>query len=291
MPLENLAACILCDSPRLGFPDRDFNVCRCGECGLVFENPRPDSGSIFEFYSRPVQYDGWLREASGRDRLWRRRLAKMRPHLRPGSLLDIGTGIGQFLDLARRELERVAGTEVSASAVAIARERYGLDVRQGEAETMDFGGERFDNITLFHVLEHVGSPRRMLAKCRELLKPQGVLFLAVPNDIASAGAIKRRLAARTSGGSSRASAVTGLPRLTLDGTMDEIHLSHFTPGVLERRLPAEGFELLECSLDPAYVAEGPKELVHGTLYRGFSALRRTTGINLYGTIWACARRL
>jgi SAM-dependent methyltransferase len=290
MALEQLSACILCESEHIVRSDPEYGVCRCSACGLTFENPRPDAPSIFAFYSKAVQYDGWLAELGPRERLWKRRLAKLRLHRRPGSLLDIGAGIGQFLAQARGEYSEVAGTEVSESAIRIAKERYGLELLQGQAEELDFGGRRFDNISLFHVLEHVGNPRRLLAKCRELLAPQGVLFIAVPNDIASIGAVKRRLLARLAPGPGRGSKVTGLPRLSLEGGMDEIHLSHFRPGVLTRFLAGNGFKVLDCSLDPFYAAAGLRLARMELLYRLFSALHAATGVNLYGTVWVAARR-
>lgn len=290
MGTENLAACILCESPTLSWPDREFHVCRCGACGLTFENPRPDAAGIARFYSNPRQYDGWMQEGEARDRLWRRRLAKMAPRRRPGSLLDIGTGIGQFLHLAKGAFASVAGTEVSESAIAIAREKYGLDVMHGEVESLDFAGRTFDNVTLFHVLEHVGSPRRVVEKCRSLLNPGGVIFIAVPNDIASIGAVKRRLERRFSGAARAARSVVGLPKLSLDGSLDEVHLSHFTPEVLTTFLSGAGFEVLECSLDPFYAAAGANLLKMDCLYRAFSLLRAVTGVNLYGTLWICARK-
>lgn len=290
MALETLSACILCESTRIVRTDPGFSVCECAACGLTFENPRPDSPSIFAFYSKTAQYDGWLAETGPRELLWKRRLAKMRRHRMPGSLLDIGAGIGQLLSLARGEYREVAGTEVSASAIRIAKERYGLDLLPGQAEDLDFGGRRFDNISLFHVLEHVGNPRRLVAKCRELLHPGGVLFIAVPNDIASLGAVKRRLMARLAPGAGRMSRTTGLPRLTLEGGMDEIHLAHFRPAVLTRFLAGNGFEVLDCSLDPFYAASGLRLARMEALYRLFSALHAATGVNLYGTIWIAARR-
>jgi SAM-dependent methyltransferase len=290
MGTENLAACILCESPSLSWPDREFNVCRCGSCGLTFENPRPVAADIAGFYSKPMQYDGWIRESGARDRLWRRRLAKMAPRRRPGSLLDIGTGIGQFLHLAKGSFTTVTGTEVSESAIEIARGKYGLEVMRGEVETLDFAGRTFDNITLFHVLEHVGSPRRVLEKCRALLNPNGVIFIAVPNDIASIGAVKRRLERRLPGAARTGRSVIGLPRLTLDGTMDEVHLSHFTAGVLMGFLSGAGFEVLESSLDPFYAASGAALVKMDLLYRTFSLMHAATGVNLYGTLWVCARK-
>lgn len=290
MASENISNCILCESPGLDWPDREFNVCKCGACGLVFENPRPDAASIIRFYSQPLQYDAWLKESSARESLWERRLAKMAPHRRSGSILDIGTGIGQFLHLASPFFTTVTGTEVSESAIAIAKEKFGLEILQGEAEPLDFKGRTFDNISLFHVLEHVGNPKLLIGKCRALLNPHGMLFIAVPNDIASMGAIKRRIMRRLESASPRLRSVVGLPRLSLEGGMDEIHLSHFTPQVLTRFLAGAGFQVLESSLDPFYAATGVNLVKMDLLYRIFSAIHALTGLNLYGTIWISARK-
>lgn len=290
MEQETLLACILCGDSGIEAADRENNLGRCRACGAVFESPRPSQQAIISFYSQPGQYGSWVEEERARNRLWRRRLAKLENHRKPGSLLDIGTGIGQFLAVAKKSFTEVTGTEVSTSAIAIAREKYALEVLHGQAEDMDFGGRTFDNITLFHVLEHVLSPKRLLEKCRGLLTTGGVLTIAVPNDIASLGAVKRRLQARLGSGSGGPQGVFGLPRLTLDGSMDEIHLSHFTEPVLAKYLAGAGFGILESSLDPFYAATGPRLFKMHCIYRMFSLVKRVTGVNLYGTIWICARK-
>src|ERR1017187_10678949 len=76
---------------------------RCSDCGLVFDNPRPTAEAIAAHYNQETQYDGWIHDLKDRDRLWRRRIRKMRRRRCPGSLLDVGTGIGQLLDQARAE--------------------------------------------------------------------------------------------------------------------------------------------------------------------------------------------
>jgi SAM-dependent methyltransferase len=290
MERETLAACILCGDPGIEAADRENDLGRCRACGLVFENPRPTQQAIIDFYSRPGQYGEWLEAEGARDRLWKRRLAKLEAHRKPGSLLDIGTGIGQFLAVAKARYAEVAGTEVSTGAIAIAREKFALEILHGQAEDLDFRGRTFDNITLFHVLEHVLSPKRLLEKCRDLLAPGGVLTIAVPNDIASLGAVKRRLQARLGSGPGGPRGAYGLPRLTLDGSLDEIHLSHFTEPVLSRYLAGAGFAILDSSLDPFYACAGSRLLKMHGLYRAFSLVKRITGVNLYGTLWISARK-
>src|ERR1039457_4859130 len=155
MNLETLSACPLCGRETIRTIDTATNICECEPCGYVFDNPRPAVDELIAFYSQPTKYDSWLAEEKARDLLWERRLKLLLPELNRGSLLDVGTGIGQFLDVARPHFSSVCGTEVSESAIAIARKKYGLDLLRGEIGTIDFGSMRFDNVTLFHVLDHV----------------------------------------------------------------------------------------------------------------------------------------
>lgn len=164
--LETLSSCPLCGSASFAHLDEAFHFDRCTSCGFVFDNPRPTQAAIAEHYSKSGQYDGWLANIDAREAMWKRRLAKMLHHAVPGTLLDVGTGIGQFLALARPHFSEVHGTELSQSAVRIAKERYGLDIFHGTIEALALG--TYDNVTMVHVLEHVVSPRYTLRRCFEL---------------------------------------------------------------------------------------------------------------------------
>lgn len=286
MESELLHQCNLCGSELLDVLDADCNIARCRSCGFVFDNPRPTLNALIDFYSKPGKYDSWLVELQPRERLWRRRLRKIRSTKRPGTLLDVGTGIGQFLSLARNDYSEVHGTEVSSTAVEIAREKYGLNLFHGTVDDLPSQGRTFDNITLFHVLEHVPDPKAMLQTCHSLLKPGGCLVIAVPNEVASVRGFKRRLFSRLR--KQPGGGVMGLPRLTLDGSISEIHLSHFSPPVLARLLEATGFSVTVNTLDPYYVRTGPRRLKADFFYYSCLALRNIFGMNIYDTILVIA---
>ena len=181
--MEIVLLCNICHSGRIQDLDKEFNFRQCDCCGHVFDSPRPSAAQVAAFYSQPAKYDSWLKEERARDVLWKRRLKKLLRHSAQGSLLDIGTGIGQFLHHAQPFFTHVSGTEVSESAIRIAREKYGFNLYAGQAEELDLPPCSFDNITLFHVLEHVADPVRLVARCRDLLRSQGILVVAVPNDL------------------------------------------------------------------------------------------------------------
>jgi SAM-dependent methyltransferase len=276
---ESLSSCPLCGGARLTHLDEAFHFDRCDSCGFVFDNPRPTQAAISEHYSRAGQYDDWLANIDAREAMWKRRLRKMVSWAKQGSLLDVGTGIGQLLALARPHFSEVYGTELSESAIRIAKERYGLDIFHGTIESLSLG--TYDNLTMIHVLEHVLSPRDTLRRCFELLNPGGRLFLCVPNDIRSWTSRLRALRARLWPGKN--SAVIGLPRCE---SVHEIHLSHFTAATLSLGARQAGFRVLNIGTDPVYAATGMRLVAHHLNYWAHALMRLPT----YQALWLVARK-
>jgi SAM-dependent methyltransferase len=224
--------------------------------------------------------------------MWERRLRKLLRYRTCGALLDVGTGTGQFLHIARSHFN-VEGTEVSASAVKIAKERYGLAVTHGtleEASADSLSGSRFDVITLFHVLEHVPEPVHTLSACKKLLAEDGLLVIAVPNEIYRWNRPIRRILGLLRVGRFASVGAFGLPRLDLSEPGGELHLSHFTCTVLKRLLEQQGFRMRELGLDPFYAALGFRAALHTMIYNLCSIVLRVTGVNIYDTIWVVAEK-
>jgi SAM-dependent methyltransferase len=288
METEVLYQCNLCHSSSLDVLDAECHIAKCRYCGYVFDNPRPTLQALIDFYSKPGKYDSWLVEIDARERLWRRRLRKLRSTKKAGSLLDVGTGIGQFLAVARADYAQVYGTEVSSTAINVAKEKYGLELFHGTIDELNTQGRTFENITLFHVLEHVPDPKAMLETCHSLLVPGGCLVVAVPNEVYSLRGLKHRIFSKLHSGKSCGS--LGLPRLTLDGSLSEIHLSHFSPPVLARLLQATGFRVVENTLDPYYVRTGLRRLKADFYYYTCLLFHSMLRINVYDTILMVARK-
>lgn len=97
-------------------------------------------------------------------------------------LLDVGCGTGDFLATCKNAGWNVIGVEPNNGA----RELANLKLNQNEttiinSEISDLSEDQFDVITLWHVLEHVPNLETYILKLKSLLKPNGVLVVAVPN--------------------------------------------------------------------------------------------------------------
>ncbi len=113
--------------------------------------------------------------------LRRRRANKIRQFVSSGRVLDIGCGRGHILYHLRRRGWTVYGVELSADAASHARDVLGLDVSIEGFHPDRFADESFDVIIMWHVLEHLPDLRAVLAGCRRMLRPGGLLVVSVPN--------------------------------------------------------------------------------------------------------------
>lgn len=107
------------------------------------------------------------------------RLADLRRFINHGRLLEIGCATGEMLIAARAAFD-VTGIEADAGNHRTASAR-GLKCFNGTLQAAHFSEASFDVAALYHVIEHVPSPRAELQELRRLIKPDGWLVLETPN--------------------------------------------------------------------------------------------------------------
>ena len=93
------------------------------------------------------------------------------------NILDVGAGTGDFLNVCKNNNWNVFGTEPSLEARNIATKKE-LDLKENLSE---FKNQKFDIITLWHVLEHVENLQEYISILQSLLSKNGRLLIAVPN--------------------------------------------------------------------------------------------------------------
>lgn len=162
-----------------------FRLVRCSQCGLVRTDPQLDDEQIAAYYTETYYGEQAMRlsrtlEAAVR---WfrRRRAATLRRLMSPGRVLDIGCGRGWTLAALRDAGWQVEGVELNDAAARHAREVLQLNVACDGFDPSRYEERQFDAIILWHVLEHLRDVRDTLEACARLLKPGGMLVVAVPN--------------------------------------------------------------------------------------------------------------
>jgi len=194
MTLENVASCPVCatQSLKLQFvakdhtvTQQDFSLQQCTHCKLLITSPRPDLNSISLFY----QSDKYISHTGGNKSFFDQLYLKARRftlqwkwklvtrYKKSGTLLDYGCGTGEFLNAMKKKGWGINGVEPSESARLKARL-----LTQNEIES-DLGkiDQRYDVITLWHVLEHIHDLNEKISELKLRLKPDGIIFIAVPN--------------------------------------------------------------------------------------------------------------
>ncbi len=96
---------------------------------------------------------------------------------KPGRILDIGAGTGDFLIHAKNKDWIVEGVEPNEQARKLSNQK-GVELKKDSSE---YGPQTFDVITMWHVLEHVPDLKAQIEEIKRLLKPEGHLIIAVPN--------------------------------------------------------------------------------------------------------------
>jgi 2-polyprenyl-3-methyl-5-hydroxy-6-metoxy-1,4-benzoquinol methylase len=144
---------------------------------------RPVQSDIARTYNTGQTYDAWHRETNTKnwDSLWTRRLQFVSRFKSGGRHLDIGAGDGTFLRKTKEAGFSVIGTELSELCATFIRQT-GFDVKLGQFTEIKLPEEKYDLITLWHILEHVPNPGAVMSRINKIIAPDGILVIAVPNE-------------------------------------------------------------------------------------------------------------
>lgn len=156
-------------------------VVECGNCHMLYENPRLPEEAILEGY-RTSQEGGHDSQYDNRVKSFYRMLRKLEKEVPscPANVLDIGCAGGAFLEAAEQFGYTAYGLEPSENLVDLGKSR-GLRITQGTLDDNPFEGQLFELITFWDVIEHIASPRKVLEKAGTLLKPGGLLLINFPD--------------------------------------------------------------------------------------------------------------
>lgn len=211
--------CLICDSSQLkpleGY--HETHLVKCGTCNFVFAQKIPTTQELIDYY------DGYGRNdylSPITIKRYHELLDQMEKYRKTNRILDVGCGIGYFLEVAKERGWEVHGTEYTDKALEICRSK-GIEMQEGKLDPSKFDHGSFDIITSFEVLEHINNPQEEVTNFNTLLRPGGLIYLTTPN-------------------------FNSLLRYRLKDRYDVItypeHLSYYTPRTLNHLFNKAGFQ-------------------------------------------------
>ena len=158
----------------------DTKIFWCANCGFGWQYPMPMPKEIHDYYDNYTVYN--IHGANEKEESCQKRVCRIdKLQCMHGRLLDIGSGIGIFLKIAKKDGWDVTGIEPQKSAALYCRNQLGIDVHLGTIRDVKLEPESFDVVTLWDVWEHVYDPLFFLDQCIKLIRPGGLFVMSVPN--------------------------------------------------------------------------------------------------------------
>jgi SAM-dependent methyltransferase len=159
---------------------------RCRRCGLVYQNPQPESADVAQ------RYDGsyFDYEYANEDNFFSLMLLGLKDsgfsetalwQWPDKTFLDIGCATGKLLAYMQTRGWSVRGVEICKESAEYGRKQRGVPIFSGTLEAARLARETFSLIHFSHLIEHVPDPRTLLAEVRRILKPGGLALITTPN--------------------------------------------------------------------------------------------------------------
>jgi SAM-dependent methyltransferase len=164
-------------------PSRLPGLLRCEECKFTTASLSLSEEQLRQLYTAGYftgnEYRDYIADRSVIEKQFRLRLRRLLPFVmdaRAKRLFEIGCAHGFFLEMARNTFCAVEGIDISDDAIAYARHHLGLEARNADFLTHQFGFQP-DLICLWDTIEHLSRPDLYLQKMADSLSPGGLLAL------------------------------------------------------------------------------------------------------------------
>lgn len=160
-----------------------FTYVLCVNCRLVYQSPRPKYNEEFleAAYGRYFMYNSDYKYNQKELAIFNEELLEITKFdNRKSLILDIGSAMGAFLKVSMDYYQKSVGLDVSKIMAEFSRKELGIEVFNEKFEDFNYG-EKFSCIHMSHVIEHIPNPSEWLARAKQLMDPEGILVIAVPN--------------------------------------------------------------------------------------------------------------
>ena len=167
--------------------DEAFDIEQCNECEFRFTSPLPSIEEIGQYYATEnyVSHTGTKKGLinklfhAARFFTLRSKFNLINSVSNGKHHLDIGAGNGIFLEFVKNKGWDVAGVELDDSSRNAIEDRLKMNIAKTIYDNQET--EKYDVITMWHVLEHVYDLKKDIGTIKNKLKKDGTFIIAVPN--------------------------------------------------------------------------------------------------------------
>jgi len=208
-----------------------YNIMRCPNCGLIYANvTQNDITNAYEKDYYKSVYPDYESDKNIHDLNNAGLLQDIEKYFSPGTMLEIGSAFGFFLEMAGKRGWKTTGYETSEYASQIAREKYHQNVKNEDFLTSEIQS-KVEVICMFDTIEHLLKPSLFIEKISKTISKGGG-FIVTTGDISS-------WMAKIQGTKWRM-------------VVPPLHVYYYSPKTLSRLLEQHGFEILSIRHAPKY---------------------------------------
>jgi len=177
--MNKIIRCPICEGESKNFLKiKDFEIFKCENCSVLFLYPIPEK--IEEIYNDDYFKKWYLRFYGERKKYFENIWEKIKNYIPDkGKVLDIGCGVGIWLEVLKEKNFEVYGQDISQFATNFCRKR-GITIYNQTLIEIDLPENTFDLITMLDVIAHLKNPLEYLKKSKKILKNEGIIVIKTP---------------------------------------------------------------------------------------------------------------
>ncbi len=163
-----------------------WNMFFCKKCGLYYLNPFKEYDDIYVDKYFTDEYKAQYGKTYEEDKpnilkFAQKRFDMIKKYKPSGFMLDFGSGLGFFSELAKNNGFKTLSIDISDYAVNYIKEKLKLEAIKGDLTFFEKSERKFDLISSFYVIEHIKDFEKAIFLFEKHLNERGVIALSTPN--------------------------------------------------------------------------------------------------------------
>lgn len=181
-------SCPLCGSEdyKITYKSHNFTFVRCIECGVLYQNPRPETHYVQNRYDEKYfEY-----ELQNQDNFFQLQLKtlqdcqleKLVDGFKNKRILDVGCATGLLLNYFKQKEAMVYGVEVCTQSCRYAYDKFSITIYNGTLENARYESNFFDIVHFSHLIEHLENPINFMKEIYRITKENGYILVTTPRE-------------------------------------------------------------------------------------------------------------